>query len=202
MQYWIFYSPGVGGDGFANLLEHAHGMHVVDGSRLRWKIDHRITDVVKFYDSNWSYDGFTPLRKPNLDYSDTVLRETYTNLIDTGLNTVLPTHYVYFDEIDRFPHKNIVEKNQVKINLYSLDFNRVVFDYESKLSGSNYLKNVGSVEKHINHELSRTEYAIHIDIEKVWTSWDYLKECLDQLGIILDKKWYDEYITLIRKNNT
>ena len=56
MQYWIFFQAGVGGDGFANLLEHANNVIPVDNKRY-WRIQtDNIIDgkrYVKFLSPNW-----------------------------------------------------------------------------------------------------------------------------------------------------
>ena len=61
MQYWIFYEPGVGGDGFACLLEHANNVYPADG-QLQWRFhfyngfENVLKKPIRFFQSHWCED--------------------------------------------------------------------------------------------------------------------------------------------------
>lgn len=199
MQYWIFFSPGVGGDGFVNLLEHANNVEPADGN-LYWRIDQIFSDTIKFYDPKWTEDP-RPFR--NLDdrelEKNVNLNKHYLELIENNINTVIPAHYFYFDHINDFKWKNIVEKNQIKINLYSLNTERVVKDFFLKHRITNQLDFEGQIfwaNKNIHENLNSDKYDCHIDIEKVWTNWNYLEDKLKTLGIELDYNVYKTYLDI------
>ena len=45
MQVWLFFEPGTGGDGLANLLERSSGSVPIDGETGFWRV-HRIVDGI------------------------------------------------------------------------------------------------------------------------------------------------------------
>jgi hypothetical protein len=205
MQYWIMYQAGVGGDGFGNLLEHADNVFPAD-EQDSWRIHYRdnragvLDRPVRFYQAHWALDP-KPFRFPTLPES-TILNPVYVDLIKQQKNTIITSHYSYFTQIDKFEYQDIVKQDQVLINLYSDRVERVYQDLNNKRPEST-IKNLSLAQFEIffqrvnSSESSRTDYAIHIDIEKAWRDWDYLNNCLNKLGINLNKKFYDHYLTYI-----
>jgi hypothetical protein len=205
MQYWIIYRAGVGGDGFANLLEHAENILPADGEN-RWRIHYRegrdgiLDRPVRFYQAHWAF-GPKPFRFPELPES-IVLNPVYVDLVSQQKNTVITAHTPYFKLIDQFEYQSIVKQDQVMIYLYSDRCERVYRDLEAKRPEAvlefRDLTHFTSFHKIENSmELARRDYAIRIDIEQAWRDWDYLNNCLNKLGINLDKKYYDHYLTYI-----
>jgi hypothetical protein len=212
MQYWIIFQPGVGGDGFANLLEHANNVFPADGKDM-WRIHYRdgrhgiLDRPVRFSQANWAFDSNKlpsipmPFRLATLPKT-TALNCVYVELIAQQKNTVITAHDNYFKQIADFEYSHIVKQDQVLINLYSNCCERVyqdlitkrpetILEFEDLTKFTNYFESVKSVE------FNRSDYAIHIDIEKVRRNWLYLNECLVKLGIDLDKNFYDHYLTYI-----
>jgi hypothetical protein len=219
MQFYIIYQHGVGGDGFANLLEHANNMHRADGLRdpNRWRIMKKIGNKTRFYGALWTTIPPHPFRGHPMD-KDSRLAESYLELIEKKKNTVISTHYHYFDSIKYFPFRELIERDQVKIHLYSTDFERVILDDRIKngrgLDKEQIVKAKNAIDeihtKHVNETILVQEiernltkfasyYDMHIDIEQVWNSWEYLDEKLKILGIDLDKSYYDEYMRIVRQ---
>jgi len=205
MQYWILYQAGVGGDGFANLLEHANNIFPADGEE-QWRIHYKdgrygiLDRPVRFYQAHWAFDPI-PFRLPTLTKS-TVLNPVYVDLIEQQKNTVITAHHNYFNLINKFEHQHIVTQYQIIINLYSDRVQRVYRDLKEKRPES--ITIIGDLTKFTNlfqtinlKESNRSDYVIHIDIEQAWRDWPYLNNCLTKLGIDLDKKFYDYYLTYI-----
>ena len=218
MQYYIIYQHGVGGDGFANLLEHANNMHRADGLRdpNRWRVMKKIGNKTRFYGAPWTTIPPHPFRGHPMD-KDSRLAESYLELIEKKKNTVISVHYSYLHSIKYFPFRELIERDQVKIHLYSTDFERVILDDRVKngrgldkeqlvpavnITDEIHVKDVDEamLVKEINKNLTKfaSFYDMHIDIEQVWNSWEYLDEKLKILGIDLDKSHYDEYMKIIR----
>jgi len=198
MQFWIFYLPGTGGDGFSNLLEHAENIFPADGN-TDWKIHFNENKIVKFYGAKWAEDPI-PFRNYDISLNLPQLNSTYVSLVESGANTVIPTHYNYWSQISASPVKSLVEKDQIKIHLYSTDYKRIINDsiVKNRLTLTTMPSNSG-LERLIQDQLKSKKYHIHIDIEKVWIDWEYLKSSLDVLDIKLDKCYYDEYLKIINK---
>jgi hypothetical protein len=210
MQYWIFYTGGVGGDGFCNLLEHAENVKPADGL-LKWRIHTKqdrggvdLKNTVKFYGPNWSVSADAhPFRKYNCIVPVEQIKRSYIDIVANNLNTVIPCHTdVYFQQINDSKYKNIVEQNQVKIHLYSFNFNRVNEDLILKTGMMPLARGDSNLnKKYIGDEITKYYdsglFDYELDIEQVWRKWDYLKDFLDKIGLVLDQKYYNEYINLV-----
>lgn len=199
MQYWIFYTGGVGGDGFGCMLEHATNIYPADGL-LEWRIEPYPGNLGnmprRFYQALWSSTPI-PFREDTLE-NNVVLNPVYKNLIAKRKNTVITAHYNYFDLIDQFEYRNIVEKDQVKIHLYSDRPERVYVDLAAKRGVSVPLDQFVSVYQQIvAYEIARSEYAIHINIEQAWRDWNYMQDCMNQLNIELPNNVYEHYLTFV-----
>jgi hypothetical protein len=198
MQYWIIFEPGVGGDGFTSLLEHANNITSSDGE-TNWRVQGLYQGRIKFYDPSWSMTPLKPFR--TVGHREYQLNPIYQNLIENHVNTVIPAHYNYWREIVEFPDRELITRDQVCVHLYSLDYVRTSQDYliKTKFTGITLEEKIEHARIMTEQNLARTEYAIHIDIEQVWRSWDYLRNCLEQLGIELDPTHYDTYIKIVKR---
>jgi hypothetical protein len=195
MQYWILYTAGVGGDGFANLLEHSSNIKPADG-KLYWRIHRRIAEQVKFYGCHWTLDPDKPFRK-NYPILNVTLNPIYLRLVENKINTVIAAHYVYWMQIDRHPLKDIIQKDQSLINLYSTKYQRTQRDYLVKhlMPIQDELYPLEDIIMQTQDELKRP-YDVYIDIDRAWQDWNYLDDKLKTLDIHLDKCYYDEYLKI------
>jgi hypothetical protein len=206
MQYWIFYHHGVGGDGFSNLLEHANDMHAADGcashnGQIYWREHGVYEGRRKFYACRFTLDDNQPFRAAGqTKFQDYTINEHYRKLIEQGSNTVIPVQYLYWAEIDKHPEKKLFTTDQKKIHLYTSDIARAYQDciVKNQLVGKE-IPDIVSYKYAIMNQLASDKYDIHIDIERVWKGdWDYLRSCLDSIGIVLDHSWYLQYLELVR----
>jgi hypothetical protein len=125
----------------------------------------------------------------------------YQSLAAQNHNTVIPAHYLYWQEIDHFVHQDTVRKNQCLIHLWSSNIDRV-FDHAFRKNQLDFPADSATTkmnfENNIKQQLKNSKYHIHIDIEQVWQDWTYLKDQLNFLGIVLNRKHYDYYLNLIK----
>ena len=128
MQYWIYFYPGVGGDGFVNLLEHCNNFSKFDLISDEWRIHQVVNGRIKFYlplINEIPKDGFVFRNK---DSPNGIVSSSYIECVKANRNIVIPAHYVYWEKIELTPDRDIFESNQIKIHLYSNDYIRVSRD--------------------------------------------------------------------------
>ena len=202
MQYWIFFWGGTGGDGFCNLLEHADNIKPADGI-LRWRTRPTPSGKVAFTGPRFANVGSLFRNHIGFDMSKITLQEQYIKLVEEGINTVIPAHpWEYKEFLKEFPQRDIIEKDQYKILLYSNDTNRVLNDFIDKNPMNEKMKKDFIEEmstKNVLKDSPKLGYQTYIDIERAWKDWDYLNEFLVKIGINLDKKYYDEYLRIAKK---
>jgi len=220
MQYWIFYEPSTGGRNFARLLENAENMYAADGfTGFREKsVSPNNYQAAKWASLNGI--GCSPFIE-NIDTSDPniQLNTVYQSIVANRQNTVLLAHYRYFDEIDNFVHKNIVEQDQIKINIYvetSSDavvnqiYNQVLYNnyYRSNFNSGGIAKtmeelvneNSGSKQQWIdqykaraNHFRTSDEFHLQLDSDLMFTHYTYLSTQLQTIGINLSEETFNEW---------
>ena len=203
MQYWIFYYQGVGGDGFVNLLDHCNEASNYDYFPLQWRVYSVVNGRIRFAQAHWtemSDCGNYPLRTSNTQ--DMKLNPEYVRLVESNATIFVPTHYTYWEMIDSYKHRPVVEKNQVKIHLYSDNYARVARDniVKNRWPEPNLDFEIRKAKRSITTELNNSAYHAHIDIEQIWSSWQYTKDCLSTLGLTLDEKVYQQYLSFLGKH--
>lgn len=205
MQYWIFFQGGVGGDGFVNLLDHANNVEPADRLK-RWRAFEVPNGKVKFYEPEWSSDGRF-LRAPKEQYNPYRVKpaKNYMELIFKGINTAIPIHpNGYREIINNHPCRNIFTKDLHKIFLYSNNAERVYADFKDKNPNTNVGEEYRLLLHRYNSESIKNFFPpmffdTCIDIEQVWTNWNYLNDILVSIGIDLDKSVYEEYLTISKR---
>jgi len=213
MQYWIFFKGGVGGDGFANFLEHANNITSADNF-VGWRIDpKRMTyrpSTTVFRPPAWCTNGWL-FRGPGylFDIDKVEPRSFYHKLVTIGKNTVIPSHpSFYFEQIDSYKRKDIVRKDQIKIYLTTTNYDRVLKDYCEKCAvdiygnpnTSEWIEGYRkSIVEDIESDTASGKYDYLIDIDRVWDSWDYTKNVLTELGIDMPRSVYEEYLDVSKR---
>ena len=212
MQYWVFFIGGAGGDGFSNLLEHANNVYPCDGNLL-WRVrtDQSYSDKIAFYPPQSFTDNRFLRNHKDSDFDLKNIKPTamYWNLIHRGKNTVIPIHPWNYDYNPEFKYWSLLDKDQHRILLYSDDIHRVVDDYNDK----NYMAQEDREHRinKLSHDISpywehscdpvakHLKYDTIIDIEQAWRDWGYLNNILTNIGIDLDRKYYEEYLDVAKR---
>ena len=189
------FMAGVGGDGFANLLEHSSNVEPADG-KLGWRIHYNVGAQTKFYGCHWTLGPNKPFRQ-SYPINDTTLNPVYVGLVQRKINTVISGHYIYWSHINSCPHKDFIQTDQCIINLWSTNYNRIQKDFLLKhhKPHQDNLYPLRSIIDQIQDELNRP-YNCYIDIERCWNDWNYLNDKLKTIDIHLDKCYYDEYLKI------
>jgi hypothetical protein len=202
MQYWIFFWGGVGGDGLSNLLEHADNIESCDGVK-RWRTRPVPCGKMAFHGPRFANVPSLFRNHHGFDLNKIHLLDYYKNLIEQGKNTVIPAHPWQYDEfLEKFFQRDIIEKDQHKILLYTNDIERMVTDFIDKNPTSEKQKEIlwkTMLGKDIIRDSPALGYQTYIDMDRVWKDWDYLNEILVNIGINLDKKYYEEYLNVSKK---
>jgi len=223
MQYWIFFIGGVGGDGFSNLLEHSNNIKPVDG-KLFWRLKPNNLNADKvafFYPKIANHNSFLRNHNdldPNFDLTKIELLPSYCHLVETGKNTVISSHPWFYDFNEKFKYWTTLEKNQHKICLYSNNIRRVVDDFcdknskwiqafyntcgtDSNLADAYREERFNTLSKYDPpyYNTKPLDYKTLIDIDRAWEDWDYLNNILINIGISLDRKYYEEYLDVSKR---
>lgn len=213
MQYWVFFKGGIGGDGFSNFLEHAANVSPADNFR-KWRIDpirskHNPTTTV-FYMPAWCTNTWLFRGPAHLFDIETVnLHPYYSYLIKNNINTVVPVHpKPYFEQINSYKNKDIIQQDQIKIYLTTTNYDRVLKDYCEKCpvdekgnpNTQDWINDYRrSIVEDIESDTASGKYDYLIDIDRIWSSWDYTKNVLTELGIDMSEEMYNNYLSISKR---
>jgi hypothetical protein len=202
MQYWLFFWGGTGGDGLSNLLEHANNLEPCDGVR-RWRTRNTPSGKIAFHGPRFSNVPSLFRNHQGFDMSKIYLLDHYVQLVEQGKSTVIPAHPWQYDEfLKKFPQRDIIEKDQHKILLYSNDMDRIVTDFIDKnpTSEKNKQELIRSMAgKNVLKDSPKLGYQTLVDMDRIWKDWDYFNDILVNIGIDLDRKYYEEYLDVSKK---
>jgi len=195
MQIWLFFQPGVGGDGVANLLERSKNITPIDGITDYWRI-HRIVDgEIKFYAP--SIDNIGCFRNnQSFKEKNNKLKEEYVSIINQNGNCIVTSHDVSLRALKSSDRQDIFLKDQIKILLTSAcdPWSNIV-----KATIKNLLPTLP--QEHVMSPMlypEKFDYVLDVDLVK--TSWDYINNFCKQVNLALHEDEYLHYRNLLLCN--
>lgn len=199
-QIWIFFAPGAGGDGLANVIELCHGMqrwrHNPD--QIFWRAERVVDDQVKFWapcvDSAWCFRKGTWF-----DQSQNRLDAEYEHLVASGRNLVATSHDILLYNLDRSDRQDVLCKDQIRVLLDSRDYAAC----QRHMIKKNLM--TVSVDNFNEHALARPHalYQRYDQCDRsrfdhvVWledlNDPSYLQQWLGSIGLMLDLLLLEQY---------
>lgn len=197
MQFWIFFEPGIGGDGFGNLLEHSHNVQCIDGADKFWRV-HRIVDgEIKFSAPTPDHNHcFRSYLQPFLT-RDNHLHDSYTALVDQDINCVILSHDVFLTELDRSELRSVLMKNQKKILLLG---DRKQAKWKSAIKNLDPSLVIHDPPDHLPIDRARFDWII--DMRTAITEWNIVDQFCQEAGLQLEYQKYLEYQSLLAGDRT
>jgi hypothetical protein len=201
MQFWIYFDAGAGGDGFANLLEHATNVKPWDKDLKVWRLSHYINDAATFYAPPIDHNGCFRTPKNGTSSSafcqnDNTLHPSYIGRVQNNINTVCTSHDLGLESLNASDCQDILTKNQIKILIENSDplvtYRACCiknFKTGSLQPSENWLKWTATLDK--------SPFDIVIDIAKIKTDWQYVKEFTDRFDIHLSESVYRYWQNLL-----
>jgi len=186
MIVWIFFSPGVGGDGFANLLEHSTNAVTIDKNK-QWRIHRYVDFKVKFWAPTLQNTNFRLNTIDLLDDYQIAIANSNTEYL------IITSHDVELKKT--FLQNKIPKKKHINILLTSDNY------YNQQLNF--YIKNLVEFDQSIlNNEPTKSLPALTnmdfiVDIDKIINCWEYTKQLTTQIGLELDQKQFNHYQKII-----
>jgi hypothetical protein len=197
MQIWLFFQPGVGGDGIATLLEKSTNIIPIDGVFDQWRI-HRIVDNdIKFYAPN--IDEISCFRyNQSFKNTNNKLKKEYVNIINQNSNCVITSHDTTLECLSNSDCLDILLKDQIKVLLTSTrdPLSNVIKATTKNLLPTLPLEDVSTPTIYPE----KFDYVLDVDLFK--TNWDYVKHFCKQVNLNLCENEYLQYRNLLSCNKT
>lgn len=207
-QIWLFFAPGVGGDGLANLLEHCHGTQRIDNYTLHgqpgiWRI-HRIVDgEVKFWAPTVDTNGCFRSPKRPFRVDSNMLNAIYQSAVHLDKQIFVTSHDMNLGCLESSDLLDVFCKNQIKILLDCQDHHRAYINRKKKNlqefpSSHLWDKTLQKADgRNIYPKLVVSKFDYVIYIEQIQSNFDYFKNFLNEFNLSIDETYYQQYIGLI-----
>ena len=202
MQFWIYFDAGAGGDGFANLLEHADNITPWDQDLKVWRFSHYVNNEATFYAPPIDHNGCFRTPKNGRSSSafrcnENVLHESYVDRIQKNINTVCTSHDLEFDSLNVSDCQDILLKDQVKILVENTD---PLVTYRAMCIKNFSLGSLQPAQGWLDWtaKFSRRPFDIVLDASKIKTDWNYVKEFTTKFNIDLSESTYRLWQNLLK----
>ena len=191
MQIWIYFIAGVGGDGFANLLEWAGNVETLDSDRAfkRWRVQHWVDGSPKFWSPNVDSQTIPCFRNAlPFKLSNNYLTRNYVKMVNTGINTICTSHDIRFTALDSSDLQDTLKKNQVRVLLTCNDYAQA--NHRARVK--NLIKDTVGTDP-LKETIDHSHFDYVLNINDVQRDWSVVEQFCQQVGLQLDRKYYDEY---------
>jgi hypothetical protein len=195
MQIWIYFEPGTGGDGFANLLERSRTITPFDQNDRLWRLHRFVDNCPKFWaptvDTNACFRTGHPFYT-----KDNKLTQNYVEHVDRGANIICTSHDTSLELLEMSDCTDVFLKNQIKVKLHHQDPINV-----HKQSAIKNLQNISAdlsfakIPKLKSIDFKKFDYVV--SIEKIQTDWNYVSKVCNDLNIELDQAEYQDYLCIL-----
>ena len=189
MQIWIYFQAGVGGDGFANLLERSQTITSFDQHDRPWRLHRFVDNCPKFWaptvDKNGCFRTGHPFNSKN-----NTLNQNYVDHVNQGTNIICTSHDTSLELLEMSDCADVFLKNQIK----------VVLQHQNPIDAYKQyaIKNLRNITADLSYaklpksiDFKKFDYVV--SIEKIQTDWNYASKICNDLNIELDQAEYQDY---------
>jgi len=197
MQIWIYFLPGAGGDGLANLLEYADNAEIIDSDRdpKRWRVHRFVDDQPKFYANPIDEIRCFRNNRPFLS-AENQLKPNYVRLVENNIPTICTSHDVTKKHLNASDQRDILEHNQVSVYLYHPDYRRCVYHAALKNLVSRLPPMDSDDYYPVRENIDIKSFDFVLNIQEIQSSWSALDRFCDIVGLNLNIDRYQEYCKL------
>lgn len=197
MQIWIYFVPGAGGDGFANLLEYADNVEILDSDQdpKRWRVHRFVDDQPKFYAN--PVDNIRCFRnnRPFLT-AENQLRPNYVRLVENGIPTICTSHDVTKKNLHNSDCRDILEHKQISVFLYHDSYRNCVYQAALKNLEPRLPPDVGDNYYPMRIKIDYNQFDFVLNIAHLQSDWNVVNKFCNSVGLNLSKQRFDEYSKL------
>jgi len=183
MIIWVWFLAGAGGDGVANLLEHASNARTIDGNK-HWRVHRYVDNKVKFYAPTLGKPQ-NPQRINTIDLLD----DRQLEIANSDTEYLIITSHVNPDLVS----DKIDANKNIKILVTS---NNSIYNALTK----NLMEfNISDLDKKYP-KIATADFDladIVVDIDNIMNNWEYTKKFTFDIGLDLAEKEYNYYKKIV-----
>ena len=199
MQVWIYFQPGVGGDGIANLLEKSQTVVSIDSSPPVWRLHRYVDGELKFWAP--TIDQLHCFRRDQpFDISNNTLSQRYVELVKSNQNIVVTSHDIFLKNLRLSDEQHILEFNQVKVLITTQNLKQAMMSNLKKTLASLTPEKLNQACDWYLEQYQKIDHAnfdMVIYSEDIQRNIDAITNLCGKLSWNLDSQYYTNYIDLI-----
>lgn len=199
MQVWIYFQPGVGGDGIANLLEKSQTVVSIDSNPPTWRLHRYVDGELKFWAP--TIDRLHCFRRNQpFDLSNNALSQRYVELIKSNQDIVVTSHDIFLKNLRQSKEQHILEFNQAKILVTTQNPKQAMLSNLKKtLSWLPQEKLDQACDWYLQQykKINHADFDTVIYFEDIQKNIDTITNLCSRLSWNLDSEYYTNYIDLI-----
>ena len=199
MQVWIYFLPGVGGDGIANLLEKSQTVVTVDSNPPDWRLHRYVDGELKFWAP--AIDRLHCFRRDRaFTLSNNALSQRYVELVKSKQNIVVTSHDIFLKNLNQSDEKHILELDQIKVLITTQNPKQaMITNLKKTLDLSTQEKLNQAYDQYLNwyKNINHANFDIVISSEDIQKNSDAIFNLCDKLSWKLNQHHYASYIDLI-----
>jgi hypothetical protein len=202
VQFWIYFDAGAGGDGFANLLEHADNITPWDQDLKVWRFSHYVNNEATFYAPPIDHNGCFRTPKNGRSSSafrcnENVLHESYVDRIQKNINTVCTSHDVTKKYLHASDRRDILEHNQISVYLFHPSYRQCSYQAALKnLIPKLPPKMVDNYYQPVRKNINIKQFDFVLNIEQIQADPSALDQFCNTVGLNLNPERFQEYSKL------
>ena len=184
MQIWLFFVPGAGGDGVANLLERSTNVTPIDGNKQWWRVHRIVNNSTKFYAPTIDHLGcFRHGQKS--DGAANRLHNQYVDLVNSNINTVVTSHDVTLTYLRQSQQLDLLTRHQIKVLIHTDDYQSAAINFATKNLMPHWQLHTPLIDQ------SQFDYIL--DASQIQRDWNYFSSFCNDIGVNLSPDQYYYY---------
>jgi len=199
MQVWIYFQPGVGGDGIANLLEKSQTVVSIDSNPPVWRLHRYVDGELKFWAP--AIDQLHCFRRDQpFEVSNNSLSYRYMELIRSNQDIVVTSHDVFLKNLRQSNEQHILEFDQVKVLVTTQNPKQAMLSNLKKTLDPLTPKKLDqALDWYLEQykKIDQANFDIVIYSEDIQKNIDAIANLCSKLSWNLDSEHYTNYIGLI-----
>lgn len=191
MQIWIFFGPGAGGDGFANLLEHASGVTPIDGMST-WRIHRYVDGEPKFWMPAPDRDlCFRSGRR--FDSKQNQLLESYIKSVDGC--AIVASHDTSLVALNNSDCLDVLTRDQIKILIKSRNIKEDSLKFAKKNLQELSLNQIELMYPDVDIN-AFFDHAVFLD--EIMQTWSSFQSFLKSIGLEMEQEFFEDFRKIVR----
>lgn len=194
MQIWIYFQPGAGGDGFANLIEQCKQITKFDDHCSPWRIHRFVDNQPKFFAPAIDLNHhFRQHPEGRFSLQNNELVQSYVDCVLQNKNIVCTSHHVELLFSKVHDCQEILTKDLIRVLITCSDTKHSWHLATIKNLSTTAVESI--LDKPLIVDLNQYDYVLEID--QIHSDWNYVQKFCRDVDLELSESAYRDYQAIL-----